>query len=130
MTGVNYSQLCQAYRNIRDQKAQLKREFDEKERELKGHLTAIENVLLAHLNATGSESVRTEAGTFFKTEVIRPAIADDATFWAFMKSNDAMDALERRVKAQFVKDYMEENGAPPPGLNVHREYAVRVRAPE
>ena len=47
-----------------------------------------------------------------------------------MVQNDGFDLMERRLKATFVKQFMDENnGALPPGVNVHREFEVSVRRP-
>jgi hypothetical protein len=61
-------------------------------------LATIEGFMLEHLNTHGMESVRTDGGTFYKQEEIKPNIVDDAAFFAWIKENDAFDAMQRRVK--------------------------------
>jgi hypothetical protein len=75
----------------------------------------IEGYMLRHLNQHGMESVRTEGGTFYKQEAIKPNIVDDVAFFAWVKDNDAFDALERRVKVGFIKEFAEahEGGCHP-----------------
>jgi hypothetical protein len=87
--------------------------------------------MLGYLNTHGMESVRTEGGTFFKQIEIKPNIVDDAAFFAWIKENDAFDAMQRRVAVGFVKQFMEaHNDGLPPGLAVSREAVVRVRKPQ
>lgn len=129
---IDLSQVTGTYVKIREARAALKREFDAKDIELKGKLEKLEGFMLGHLNTHGMESVRTDTGTFYRQEDIRPNIVDDIAFYAWVKANDAFDALERRVKKTFVAEFMEshENKLPPPGINVTREHVIRVRKPQ
>jgi hypothetical protein len=128
---IDLSQVAETYIKIRDAKHELKKKMEAELAEYDGKLEKLEGFMLSHLNTHGMDSVRTAGGTFYRQEDIRPNIVDDAAFYAWIKENDAFDALERRVKKTFVTEFMEthEGGLPPPGLNVSREYVVRVRRP-
>lgn len=121
--------LTKAYVKIREARSALAKQFEAEDGALKAQLEQISALMLDHLNTSGSESVRTPDGTFYKQEQLKPSIADDQAFYSWAEANHlTAEALERRVKTGFVKDYMEENGNTlPPGLSVHREYVVRVR---
>lgn len=127
---VDLAQLTATYIKIRDAMLDRKHAWEAEKKAFDQRLEMIEGYLLSHLNANGMESVRTDGGTFYKQEQVKPNIVDDEAFFAWIKANDAFDALERRVKAGFVKDFMEahDNGLPP-GLHVSRELVVRVRKP-
>ena len=87
-------------------------------------------MLLVQLAESGGQSVRTEAGTYFRTEIIKPSVSDWRALYDWIKDHDGFDMLERRVKSTSVKEFMDENqGLLPPGVNVLREYEVRVRSP-
>lgn len=128
MTTVDSTRLVKAYLKIRDERKKLSQEFDEKDNLLKEKAAKLEAVMLATLNNTGADSLKTPAGTFYKQEEIIPSGSDWGAFFAWVKEYDAFDALERRIKKTFVKDHMaQHNGAPPPGVSVFREWVVRVR---
>lgn len=128
---IDLAAVTETYIKIRDARSAAKRAFEAKDDVLKGNLEVIENALLAHLNAQNTESVRTSFGTFYRQVDIKPNIVDDVAFYSWIKDNDAFDALERRVKKVFIKDFMEAHeGAMPPGIFVHKEYVVRVRRGE
>lgn len=129
---VDLAKIAATYIKIRDAKSDLKREMEAKIAELDGQLEKLEGFMLSHLNAHGMDSVRTAGGTFYRQEDIRPNIVDDQLFYGWIKEHDAFDALERRVKKTFISEFMEthEGGLPPPGINVSREYVVRVRKPQ
>jgi hypothetical protein len=61
---------------------------------------------------------------------MKAGAADWGAIWDWMKEHDAADLLERRLKVGFIQQYMEDNeGAVPPGINIHREFEVSVRRP-
>lgn len=128
---IDLAQLSATYIKIREAKLARKHAWEAEEAAFDARLTMIEGHMLRHLNQHGMESVRTDGGTFYKQESIKPNIVDDVAFFAWVKDNDAFDALERRVKVGFIKDFAEAHeGGLPPGLNVSREWVVRVRKPQ
>jgi hypothetical protein len=128
---VDLAKLSATYIKIREAKLERKHIWEAEEAKFDADLARIEGFMLAHLNTHGMESVRTDGGTFYKQESIKPNIVDDSAFFAWVKENDAFDAMERRVKVGFVKEFAETHeGGLPPGLNVSREWVVRVRRPQ
>lgn len=120
--------LTKAYINIREARAELRKKFEEEDGELKSKLETIEAEMLKFLGETKQESAKTEAGTFYKQVDINAQGADWEAFYDWVVRNNAFEALEKRVKKRFISDYMEaHDGAIPPGINVFREYVVRVR---
>ena len=125
---IDLTRVVNAFINIRDARAKLKQEFEAKDDELKASQLKLEAVLLGHLNERSIENVRTEAGTFYRQVDIKPSCADWDALNKWVAENDAWDVYERRLKKTFVSQYMEAHeDALPPGVNVHREYVVRVR---
>lgn len=126
---IDLNAVVTAYTRMRDARSSLKRDYEAKDNDLKEKMSRLEVVLLRHLNTHGMDAVKTSAGTFYRQEEIKPNITDDSTFYAWIVENDAVsDALERRVKVSFVKDFMENHdGLPPPGVSASRNYVVRVR---
>ena len=125
---LDLDRIARVYVKIRDARAANTRAYEEADEKFKADLKKLENVMLGHLNSTGSKSVATESGTFYKQEEILPTGSDWDAFYDWIKDNDAFDALERRVKKGFIREYMEaNNGAIPPGITVLREFVVRVR---
>lgn len=127
---LDVDQLVRVYIKIRDARAANTREYEAEDSRLKQQQEKIESVLLAHLNETNSNSVQTPSGTFFRQEEVIPSASDWGAFHAWMREQNAMDALERRVKRVFITEYMDANeGRLPPGISVFRRFACRVRKP-
>ena len=120
--------LIRAYIRIRDARSALKKAFDREDGVLKENLKKIEMVMLGTLTAQNANSVKTTEGQFYKQVDVIPTATDWPALYAWIKDNDAFDALERRVKKTFITDYMETNdGNLPPGVSVLREFVIRVR---
>lgn len=127
---LDLAQVTRAYVNIRDARGKLREDYDKSDEELKNAQAKLEGVMLNHLNNHHMDSVKTEAGTFYRQEEIKPNCGDWTGLFDWIKDNDAWDVLERRVKKTFIREYMEaHDGALPPGISVFREYVVRVRRP-
>lgn len=125
---VDLGKITKAFLNIRDARSALRKQFDDSDAEMKKAQERLEAAMLDHLNKHGMESVRTESGTFYRQEDIKPSGSDWESFYAWVKQHDAWDALERRIKKTFIAEYMETHqGQLPPGVSVHREFVVRVR---
>ncbi len=125
---MDLNQLTGAHIKVRDARAALKREFEASDGELKAAQEKIEAKMLAFLNDSGTTSAKTDSGTFYKQEDLIPAGADWNAFYGWIVENDAFDALERRIKKTFIKEYIESHdGEVPPGVSVFREYVIRVR---
>lgn len=131
---MDLNKIIGVYTKIRDKRSEIKKAYETQDNALKANLEQIEAVLLRQLIATQSDSTRTEAGTFYRQKDIMPSCSDWAALYAWIKENDAFDALERRVKKGFITDYMEEHGKDddgntilPPGVNIHTKYVIRVR---
>lgn len=125
---VDTAKLVKAHINIRNARAELKAEYENKDALLKVKQNKIEAALLAYMNESGQVSGKTPFGSFFKQEEIRPTGSDWGALYEWIKDNDAFDCLEKRITRNFVSQYMKDNnGAVPPGVSVMREFVVRVR---
>jgi hypothetical protein len=126
--GLDLGRITKAHINIRDARSQLRKQFEEADSDLKVAQEKLEMAMLDHLNKHGMNSVKTDAGTFYAQEEITPSGSDWNALYEWIKEHDAWDALERRIKKTFVKEYSEaHNGGLPPGVSVYRERIVRVR---
>lgn len=127
-SSVDTKRLVNVYLKMRDAKTALTRQFEEEKAKLDGKMELVEQALLKFLNDHKMDSAKAGAATFYRQEEIIPAGSDWDRFYKWVKKEDAFEALEKRIKKTFIKEYMEANdGAIPPGVTVHRTYAVRVR---
>lgn len=125
---VDANALTRAYVKLRDARAERKKVFDAEDRALKIKQDRLEAEMLRILNETNTESIATDSGTFYRQENLTPSGADWEAFYRWVSEHQAFDALEKRIKKTFVQEWMDAHeGTPPPGVNVYREFVVRVR---
>jgi hypothetical protein len=128
MVEVTHEKLVSTYVKIRDARSALRARFEINDRELREQMEKVENFILNILNTTGVESFRTGAGTAYRTESMTPTASDWGAFYAWVKETDGFDFLFRRIKADAVKDYMNQHdGMAPPGVSVFSKYGVTIR---
>ena len=125
---TDLDRLVSVYIKIRDKKNELAATFAEQEKELEGKLDKVKQALLEHCKATGTESVKTASGTFWRTQRKRLWTSDWEAMNRFIVENEAVDLLEKRIHQGNMKEFLEENpDVLPPGLNADSEYSITVR---
>jgi hypothetical protein len=127
---MNIDRLVAVYVKMRDEKARIRKEADEKCADIAAKMDRIEAEILRHLQTHNMESARTEAGTVFKKVVVKPSVKDWFAYDTWLAENGVhpSDAYEKRVSSKFISEYMaEHDGAMPAGVAVHQEYVVQVR---
>lgn len=124
---VNVEGLVEKYVALRDKKSEYKAEYDAKVAKIDSLLARVEGVLLTHFQDTGAESVRTSAGTAYKSSRTSATVADWDSFFAFVQDTGSYHMLEHRCSKRAVEEYKQANEDLPPGLNWSEEVTVGVR---
>lgn len=120
--------LAATFLKIRDKRAELKREFEEKDKELEAQMDILEAEMLEKCKAEDADSIKTPAGTIMRSVKARFWPADWDAFNSYVLENQAIGLLEKRVHQTNMAQWLEENkGNPPPGLNIDRKYTCTVR---
>ena len=117
-----------AYLNIKTKRAELSADFDTEDTILKDQQELIKTELLDYLKENDLKSVKTEAGTFYKTVKTRYWTSDWEQMHKFVLEHKVPEFLEKRLSQGVVKQFLEENPeVVPKGLNSDSEFAVTVR---
>jgi len=120
--------LVRVFIKMRDKKAEIAKEAQEKESELEEKMTKIRRALLNYCKENEVESVRTESGTFFRSIKARYTTNDWSSMNKFILEHQAVELLDKRINQGNMKQFLEENpDLLPPGLNIDREYAITIR---
>ena len=118
MTAQKPKTLIDHYIRLRDAKAQREEAAKQELRKYAKAMEAIEDQLLKAMQAEGTESVRTEAGTAYRYVKHQARVASKDDFFQFVKDHDAWNFVESRVKKTDAVAYMEEHQMPPPGIDI------------
>lgn len=124
---MDIGEMVELQQAIKSARSEAKRAFEDKDAELAADLRRVELAILKFLMDNGIKSVKTEHGTAYQQEDILPTCSDWSAFFAWVRKNNAFDALEKRIKKTFVKEMLDSEGDVPPGVSIIRENVVRVR---
>jgi hypothetical protein len=125
---VSANKLSKIYLKIRDAREKLSREYAEADKELQEQLELVESQLLDICKRVGAESIRTPAGTVMRRVATRYWTNDWDTMYNFVKENDAVGLLEKRISQTNMKQFLEENpDLFPPGMLIDSTYKITVR---
>ena len=97
--------------------------------ENEGHLgKCVKAYLKIKAKRTDLKSVKTEAGTFYKTVKTRYWTSDWEAMHKFVLEHEVPEFFEKRLSQGVIKQFLEENPETvPKGLNSDSEFAVTVR---
>jgi hypothetical protein len=128
MESYNVEQLVKVYIKMRDARQRLQQEFDEADSKIKVQQEAIQQALLELCKETGTDGLKTAAGTVSRTVKTRYWTSDWNSMKNFIKEHDAFELLEQRVHQTNMKSFLEENpNLMPQGMNIDSKYAITVR---
>jgi len=120
--------LVKAYIKIRDARKELSDKYEKEDAELKESLDIIESQLLETCKMVGTDSLKTPFGTVSRRIAKRYWTNDWNSFHLFVKENEDLELIEKRISQNNMASFLEENPDKcPPGLNVDSRYAVVVR---
>jgi hypothetical protein len=124
---MKMSELVEKYIQLRDKKAQYKAEYDAKVSTIEELLNKIEGKFLQVFEQSGMDSVKTEAGTAYKSTRISVTTGDKNAFMEFVRTNDEWPLLEVRPSKSAVEEYRAAHDDLPPGINWRAEQVVNIR---
>ncbi len=118
--------LATAYISMREA---IKQKEDEV-KDIKEQQEQVVAKLLELCEEQNIDSLRTPAGTITRRVHTHYWTSDWDRMYEFMKAEDALHLLEKRVHNSNMKDFLEANpDVAPPGLQVNRKHLISVRKP-
>ena len=129
-TGVPLDKLAKVYRKMSAEVQKLTQEYENAVAAIKSQQDTIKTAIKDEMQRLGVKSVRTDGGTITMTVKTRYSTDDWDAFKEFIKENDAIELLEKRISQSNMATFLEDNpGKVPAGLNSFKEYAISVRKP-
>jgi hypothetical protein len=125
---VPLEKLTRIYIKMRDKKAEVTHELEEKVSKIEQDMKTVKTAILSHMKEIGAESLRTEAGTVYRTVRTTYATSDWESMHKFILEHGVPELLEKRIQQTNMKAFLEENPEMlPPGLNANSEYSVTIK---
>lgn len=107
------------------------KEMDAKHEEARKPLVELQNLLTGwmqnFMEQAGADNIKTAAGTCYSSTRYSASLADPEAFMTFVKASQNFDLLDRKANVSAVKDYVQEKGVLPPGVNLSAIKTVGVR---
>ena len=115
------------YVAVREEKRQLEAKYKELAARINNILNKLECEMLAFLDQTGQERARTNEGTVYVRTDYSASLADPHAFMEFVIEYEAFELMDRRANKTACREYCEEHGRLPPGVNLNQTRTVGVR---
>jgi hypothetical protein len=116
---VKTDEIVGKYIAYRDHLAAEQEKFDLIQKPYKDAMEVLAGAMLQQLNTSGEESVRTDAGTAYKSTTMHARVTDREALFNFVRESDEFDLLVAGVAKDAVKTYSDEHkGTLPPGVEV------------
>lgn len=127
---IPMDKLARVYRKMQTRIQTLTAAYETEVEVLKAQQEAVKTALKDQMLALGVKSVNTAEGTVILSTKTRYSTQDWDAFKDFIKENDAIDLLEKRIAQTNMATFLGENPTlVPPGLNSNSEYSISVRKP-
>ena len=124
---MKISDAVKLYVKLRDEAAEMKREYQERADKVKAKMDQIEAALMVAMDATGMESVKVDGGTAYITTQTSATVADRETFLNFCKEKGEWTLMDIRASKTAIAQYKTANDDLPPGINWRAERVVNFR---
>jgi len=119
--------LIKRYVELRNEKNLLTAEMEAAIKPYSEALEAIELALLDWLNVNGLDNFKSPHGTAFKKAGIGTKMVDREKLINFVRETGNFDVFTNNLTKEWVKAYVAEHGAAPPGVEVSTFHVLNVR---
>ena len=125
---VPVERLTRVYIKMRDKKAEVTKELNEKIAKLDQDMQTVKTAVLDYMKETGVESLRTEAGIVYRTVKTKYATSDWESMNKFILEHGVPELLVKAINQSNMAAFLEEHpDLLPPGLNANSEYSVTIK---
>ena len=124
---MKLSEAIALYIELRDEKAQLRKQFTASVEGLDLKLKKLEAMFLKAFEKTGQNSAKADTGTAFIKERTTDKVVDREAYIAFLQAEGQFDMIESRVNKTALDEYIEEHDDLPPGITRSVERTINVR---
>jgi hypothetical protein len=120
--------LVKAYIKMRDARSALKRKYEEEDEKIKEQMGMVESHLQEACKRAGGNVSIPGVGVVIRGVDTRYWTSDWEAMHNFVKENDALELLERRISQRAMGEFLKANpDKMPKGMNVESKYTVTVR---
>jgi hypothetical protein len=123
---MKLDEMIKKYIRLRDKKAAMEVAHKAALKPINLLMEKIEAALSTHLTKSGTQSSNTKAGTVYLKTQLSCTVEDRDAFLRYVLKNKKFSFLESKANKVAVREYMEAEQAPPPGVKVTQRVTVNV----
>ena len=112
---------------LRDMKAALKEKHDAEMKPITDTMEMIKDELKTALHSVNADNMKTASGTVSLSTKYSASAADIDMFWAWVVTQASFDMLDKKPNVTAIREYVEQHGVAPPGVNFTSFQDVGVR---
>jgi hypothetical protein len=112
---------------LRDMKAALKEKHDAEMKPINDTMEMIKDELKVALHSVNADNMKTSSGTVSLTTKYSASAADIGMFWTWVVTQAEFDMLDKKPNVTAIREYVEQHGVAPPGVNFNSFQDVGVR---
>lgn len=125
---MDIEKVVAVYVKIRDKKSQITKEYEAAIAELDEKQNVLQSALLEFCKEANLDSVKTTAGTAFRTVRTKYWISDWQQAYDFILEHNAPELLEKRLAQKATAEWLKSfPGDPIPSLQTDSRYTITVR---
>lgn len=124
---MTVAQMTELYIKLRDKRDEVKKAHTEQLQPYNDMMGKLEGLLHAELQRAQLDSMRSEAGTVYRSTETSVSVKDWPATLAFIQDNKLFDLFEARVSKTAAIAVIEETKAPIPGVQITQTEVLRVR---
>lgn len=124
---MNPADMIANFIKLRDRIAEMEKQHEEKLKPFKELRNRLEGMILDHLNQSGLDNIKSDAGTAFRSVLTSAKVDDWGVALDYIRSYELWDLLEARVNKTAVLSIIEETGRTIPGVTVGQIARLNVR---
>lgn len=124
---IRVDEVIAKYISLRDQKDTIAAQAKAQTQEIDKQLDLIGAWLLNEANTQGVTSLACDIGTAFVKETDFAGVQNWDQTLDFIRANGMWQMLKKDVAKGAVKEFIEANGVPPPGVNWGSKKEIQVR---
>jgi hypothetical protein len=115
------------YLAIRQKKREMEARHKEELAPINKALSALEDYFQSAMDQNGLEQLKSGSGTAYKSVQTSVKASDKIAFLEWVKQHEAWHLLDIRPAKTAVEEFIDEEGTPPPGVDMTRHLKVNVR---
>lgn len=130
MSDITIDKLALIIQKIKAKRAEISAVYDEQDSKLKQQLEVATHEINRLFKEMGVESVKTKYGTVSRTVKDRFWCSDWGPLLDYIRENDAVHLLQRRISDTAMKEWIADHPDDlPPALNSERTYEIKLYKP-